>query len=131
MFISAQTLITAGGILSVIVAFVTLFWKFFKWVNNQKEQDKKIRVLEDDNKKLKEEFHKEKDKVREIIKKETDAVRCMHNTDNNGLKEEQALIIYGLLACLKGLSEKGCNGPVTEAIKHIEKHINMKAHGQQ
>lgn len=42
--------------------------------------------------------------------------------------EEQTLIIYGLLACLKGLKEQGCNGPVTEAIDKIEKHINIKAH---
>lgn len=42
--------------------------------------------------------------------------------------EEQTLIIYGLLACLKGLKEQGCNGPVTEAINKIEKHINQKAH---
>ena len=42
--------------------------------------------------------------------------------------EEQTLIIYGLLACLKGLKEQGCNGPVTEAINKIEKYINIKAH---
>lgn len=44
------------------------------------------------------------------------------------LKQEQTLIIYGLLACLKGLKEQGCNGPVTEAINKIEKHLNQKAH---
>ncbi len=44
------------------------------------------------------------------------------------LKEEQTLLTYGILACLKGLSEKGCNGPVTEAINKIEKHINQRAH---
>lgn len=42
---------------------------------------------------------------------------------------EQAVITYGVLACLKGLKEKGCNGPVTEAIEKIEKHLNQKAHG--
>ncbi|MBQ7295973.1 MAG: branched-chain amino acid ABC transporter permease [Clostridia bacterium] len=44
------------------------------------------------------------------------------------LKEEQTLICYGVLAALKGLSEQGCNGPVTEAIKKIEKHLNVQAH---
>lgn len=44
------------------------------------------------------------------------------------LKEEQCLIVYGLLACLKGLHEQGCNGPVTEAVGKLEKHINKKAH---
>lgn len=44
------------------------------------------------------------------------------------LKEEQCIIVYGLLACLKGLKEQGCNGPVTEAVDKLEKHINKKAH---
>lgn len=44
------------------------------------------------------------------------------------LKKEQTLLTYGVLACLKGLSEQGCNGPVTEAINKIEKHINQQAH---
>ena len=34
-----------------------------------------------------------------------------------------------VVACLKGLKEQGCNGPVSEAIDKIEKHINKKAHG--
>ena len=46
------------------------------------------------------------------------------------LKSEQCLLTYGILACLKGLKEQGCNGPVTEAIGKIEKHINKQAHDQ-
>ena len=45
------------------------------------------------------------------------------------MKEEQAILSYGILACLKGLKEQGCNGPVSEAINKIEKHLNEKAHG--
>lgn len=44
------------------------------------------------------------------------------------IKEEQTLLTFGVLACLKGLSEQGCNGPVTKAIDSIEKHLNKKAH---
>lgn len=44
------------------------------------------------------------------------------------MKSEQCLLTYGILACLKGLKEQGCNGPVTEAIDKIEKHINKAAH---
>lgn len=44
------------------------------------------------------------------------------------MQAEQAILTYGVLACLKGLKEQGCNGPVTEAINKIEKHINEKAH---
>ncbi len=46
----------------------------------------------------------------------------------NKIKEEQTLLTYGILACLKGLQQKDCNGPVTEAINRIEKHLNQKAH---
>lgn len=45
------------------------------------------------------------------------------------IKEEQQLLVYGILACLRGLHEQGANGPVTEAIDKIEKHLNEKAHG--
>lgn len=45
------------------------------------------------------------------------------------IKEEQALLTYGILACLRGLKEQGCDGPVTEAVNRLEKHINEKAHG--
>lgn len=70
---------------------------------------------------------KEQDKVAELAQRidedeeKTTAVR-------KSCHEEQALIIYGLLACLKGLQEQGCDGPVTIAINEIEKHINQKAH---
>ena len=44
------------------------------------------------------------------------------------IKEEQFLLTQGVLACLKGLQEQGCDGPVTIAIKHLENHINKQAH---
>lgn len=44
------------------------------------------------------------------------------------IKSEQTMLTYGVLACLKGLKEQGCNGPVTEAINKIEKHLNEEAH---
>ena len=44
------------------------------------------------------------------------------------IKEEQALLVEGILACLKGLKEQGCNGPVTEAINKYDTYLNKKAH---
>ncbi len=44
------------------------------------------------------------------------------------MKEEMCLLTYGVLACLQGLKDQGCNGSVTEAIDKIEKHINQEAH---
>lgn len=48
--------------------------------------------------------------------------------EQQSMKAELQLLTYGLLAALKGLKEQGCNGPVTEAINKIEKHLNSKAH---
>ena len=48
--------------------------------------------------------------------------------DIQAMKEEMCLLTYGVLACLKGLKEMGQNGPVTEAIDKIEKHMNQEAH---
>lgn len=44
------------------------------------------------------------------------------------LKDEQTIIVYGLLACLKGLQEQGCDGPVKDAVNRLEKYLNCKAH---
>lgn len=44
------------------------------------------------------------------------------------IKEEQSVLTRGVLACLKGLKEQGCNGPVTDAISDIETHLNKQAH---
>lgn len=48
--------------------------------------------------------------------------------DIKAIKEEQTLLTYGVLACLKGLKEQGCDGPVTSTIKKIETHLNEQAH---
>lgn len=47
------------------------------------------------------------------------------------IRKEQTMICYGVLACLKGLKEKGCNGPVTDALNMIEKHLNKAAHDEE
>ena len=63
-------------------------------------------------------------KLYDWVKKQEEQDKAIKN-----IQEEQALLTYGVLACLKGLSEQGADGPVTEAIDKIEKHINEKAHG--
>ena len=54
--------------------------------------------------------------------------REKNDTDIKAIKEEQSILTKGVLACLKGLKEQGCDGPVTEAINSIENHINEQAH---
>ena len=43
-------------------------------------------------------------------------------------KEERLILLKGQLACLKGLQELNCNGPVTEAIQSIESYLISKSH---
>lgn len=44
------------------------------------------------------------------------------------IRAEQKVLTIGVLACLKGLKEKGCDGPVTDAISKIEEHLLSQAH---
>ncbi len=44
-------------------------------------------------------------------------------------QDEQSILTEGILACLMGLKEQGCDGAVTTAIEKINKHLNQKAHG--
>ena len=46
----------------------------------------------------------------------------------DAIRKEQSVLCQGQLACLRGLQEIGCNGPVTKAIDHLEKHLNQSAH---
>ena len=94
-----QTFITAAAVIGAIVALITYFSKVVRWFDKQKEQDKDINEL-----------------------------KKHHEEDMVSIKKEQTLVVYGVLACLKGLKEQGCNGPVTEAINKYEKYLNQKAH---
>ena len=49
----------------------------------------------------------------------------------DAIRKEQTVICYGILACLKGLKEQGCNGPVTAALDKLEKHLNQAAHEEE
>ena len=50
------------------------------------------------------------------------------DNDIKSIKDEQTILTKGVLACLKGLKEQGCDGPVTTAISDIEDHLNKQAH---
>jgi hypothetical protein len=61
----------------------------------------------------------------DLVKHQKDQDKSIKDIQN-----ELTLLTYGVLACLKGLQEQGADGPVTDAIDKIEKHINQRAHGQ-
>lgn len=94
-----QTIITASAVVAASIALIAVFAKAVRWMDKQKQQTEDIESL-----------------------------RATHTHDMEDIKHEQTLLVYGILACLKGLNEKGCNGPVTEAINKIETHLNKKAH---
>ena len=48
--------------------------------------------------------------------------------EEQSIQEEQAIQCFCILACLKGLAEQGCNGPVHEGIAKMEEYLNSRAH---
>ena len=46
------------------------------------------------------------------------------------IQTEQTLLCYGIKACLQGLAEQGCDGPVHDALDKLDKHLNQKAHAE-
>lgn len=44
------------------------------------------------------------------------------------IQKEQTLLCYGIKACLQGLAEQGCDGPVHDALDKLDKHLNQQAH---
>ena len=92
-------MVAAAALLAAIMALAAAFAGIVRWFDKHKKRDSDIKEL-----------------------------RNTHESDMAHMKEEQTLMVYGLLACLKGLKEQGCNGPVTEAIDKIEKHLNKRAH---
>ena len=101
MTITAQNIITIAAVIAAVVAIVKYYNKAYDLVKHQQEQDKEIADIK---KGMKE--------------------------DMDSIKKEQTLMTYGILACLKGLKEQGCDGPVTEAIDKFDKYLNQAAHGQ-
>lgn len=101
MYIDHTTIITMASVLGALTALGVAAYKVVKWFQKQEKQTVDIEQLRE----------QEKENIRE-------------------LNEEMCLLTYAILACLKGLKEHGWNGPVTEAIGKLEKHMNQKAHKQ-
>lgn len=102
MYIDSSTIIAIAGVLGALITIGTVGYKIIKWFQKQEEQTEDIEEL-----------------------------KRQHEEDVKAMEDELCLLTYAMLACLKGLKEQGCNGPVTEAIGKVEKHINQKAHGQE
>lgn len=102
MYVDADAIIRAAAVLGAISAIAAFLYKFFKWLDNQTEQDKKLMDL-----------------------------KTQHEKDIQSIHDEQCVMCWALLATLDGLIQQGANGEVTKAYKRLEKHLNQKAHGQE
>lgn len=109
MYINTQTIITAASLIGALGVIGGMLIAAYKFTQKPAALKKKMEEQEEHIKGMKE----------------------THDEDIRRINEEQCLITYGLLACLKGLRERGCNGPVTEAINKIEKHLNKQAHDME
>lgn len=99
--ITAGGIITAASVLAAMIAIAGYLFKAHDWVQAQDGR-----------------------------KNEIEALRKQHNADISAVQEEQTLIVYGVLACLDGLTQLGCNHEVTNAKDKLDKHLNKKAHNQ-
>ena len=121
MYVEIESIITLSKVLTALGVIGGLGWKLFGWVQHQKDQDRKITDLDA---KIDNEVKNLTDKYDKEIK----GIKTTQTENQREIQEEQQLIVYGLLACLKGLQEQGAGSSVADAINKIEKHINQKAH---
>ena len=75
--ITWQSFITAAAFVGAVIALVTYFSKVVRWVDKQSKQDEEIKKLQKH-----------------------------HEDDIAAIKQEQTLLVFGILACLKGLQEE-------------------------
>ena len=110
LFAGAVLMGALKPVLEMLIKFIKTLFRGHDWIRGQ---DTQAELLEELRAQTEQRFAE----VNETHKK---AIR--------DIKEEQTIIIYGNLACLKGLEEQGCDGPVHEAIEKLEKYLNRKAH---
>ncbi len=108
--VTPETIITAGALCTAAVLLISKFAKGVRWFDQQGKQATGIAALK----------QKHEDDVAALQNELAEEIRQTN--------DELQLLTYGVLACLKGLQEQGCNGPVTEAVNRIEEYLNKKAH---
>lgn len=108
--ITPQTIVTAAAVMTSAFLLIQRFAKGVRWFDRQAQQSADIVDLQKRH------------------KADVEALESEFSTQEKQTNIELQLLTYGVLACLRGLHEKGCNGPVTEAITKIERHLNENAH---
>ena len=105
MYITWQTIIQAGAVITALVTIVSIIWKLLNWFLTQKtKQVNNSEALLD--------------------------VQDLHNKDIQDLQTELYVMHEAMFAILDGLTQLHCNGAVTKAYKKLESHLNKQAHNQ-
>ena len=102
--ITVGQIVAAMGTLTIIVGFFVAIFKWYK-INFS---DKFLKI----------------EKRLDALEEKTE----FQDKEIQESKEERLILLKGQLACLKGLKEQGCNGPVTKAISDIEGYLINKSH---
>lgn len=110
--VTPQTIITAAAFVAAAIALILYFTKAVNWFNKQNGQSDEIKNLDT----------KHDDDIKRL--------EGMIESNMRAMQKELSIITKGQLACLQGLHEKGCNGPVTKAIGDLENFLNGAAHDQ-
>ena len=99
MYITVSTIITVASLLTALGVILGVVLKVHKWYLKQEEQSVEIAEIKN---KEKEDIHR--------------------------LKQENALICFGLSACLDGLQQLGANHTVPVAKERLDNYLNDQAH---
>lgn len=122
--ITWQSVLTAAAVLGALGTIIAIIVKTVHWFDRQKQQDTDIKQQKEDHDADIKELHEKHDADMAALRADIKAELA----DQRG---EMRLIMSGVLASLKGLSEQGCNGPVTETISILEAYLNQKAHDRE
>ena len=102
MYIDLESIRSAAGLVTALSTVFGAGIALYRFYLRQKKQDEEIKALRD-----------------------------KHEADQRYINEELTILTKGVLACLEGLIEKGCNGTVKKTATMIQEHLNEKAHEVQ
>ena len=105
-----DVVIKVGGVVAAGSAIFALLIKLFKWAMAPQEIKARIDALE----------KKQEEDRKTLAEKE--------EKDRDTIQSENALICFGLSACLDGLMQLGVNHNVPKAKEKLDNFINLRAH---
>ena len=121
MWVDEQTVITAGAVLTALIAIVGFLFKGHKWYLE-------VEALKREVSAMKAEHKQELQELRSELESRVEVLTEHHNEDVKHIKEESALICFALSACMDGLIQLGANHSVPTAKEKLDKYINKQAH---